>query len=125
MVGSNRRTASAVGLGVRKAALVAFTISGFTAAVVGVFTAAQAGEGVVGQITTLDLAAVAAVLIGGAQVQGGEGSIIRTALGAFFVVTLQSLLIVRGYSYGVQVFAEGVAVVIAVSGFWLTTRTER
>ena len=81
--------------------------------------------GEVGQITTLDLAAVAAVVIGGTNVQGGDGSILRTALGAIFITALQSLLSVRGYSYAVQVFAEGLAVMIAVSVFWLLMRGDR
>ena len=125
LVGSNRRTAAAVGLSVFAAAAAALTISGLTASVVGIFSAAQAGVGEVGQITTLDLSAVAAVLIGGTHVQGGEGSIVRTALGAIFVAALQSLLIVQGYSYGIQVFAQGLAVMIAVSGFWLLMRGDR
>jgi ribose/xylose/arabinose/galactoside ABC-type transport system permease subunit len=125
LVGSNRRTATAVGLSVFVAATAAFTISGVTTAVVGVLSAAQAGSAQVGQITTLDLATVAAVLIGGTNVQGGDGSLLRTALGAVFVSSLVSLLIVRGYSYGIQVFAQGTAVVIAVSLFWLIMRTDR
>lgn len=117
--GANRHTARAVGFPMGRISAQAFVISGVCAALAGVFVAAQSSRGLVTNLEGTNLAVVAAVLVGGTAIQGGEGSAMRTALGAVFIALLQNLLILQGWNTGQRQLAEGIAVVIAVSLFWL------
>ena len=58
--------------------------------------------------------AIAAALVGGNAVTGGRGSIARTAVGAVFIATISDMLLLRGYSTGVQILVRGIIVVVVV-----------
>ena len=45
---------------------------------------------------------------------GGRGSIARTAAGAIFIATISDMLLLRGYSTGVQILVRGIIVVVVV-----------
>lgn len=119
LTGSNRPAARAVGLPIGRISSNAFIISAGCAAVAGIFVAAQSNRGLVTNLAGSNLDVVAAVLIGGTSIQGGDGSVFRTALGAIFIALLQNLLILRGYSSGLRELVEGLAIVVGVSVFWL------
>ena len=122
LTGANADAARSSGLSVRRGTILAFTLASVTAGIAGVMVAAQSQQGVVGQMTGVNFDAAAAVLIGGTAIQGGRGSVIRTALGAIFVALLQNLAAIRGYSYGAQLAFQGLAVTVAVCGFWVLRR---
>ena len=73
----------------------------------------------------VDIDAIAAILVGGAAIQGGEGSAIRTAIGAVFIAALQNLMVLRGFSFGVRVFFVGLAILVSVSAFTLIRNRRR
>ena len=122
LVGANRHAAKASGLNVKLASLTAFTISGAAAGLAGVFAAAQTSRGIVNQFPDFNTGVIAAVLVGGTLVQGGRGSMWQTCLGAIFISMVANLLALRGYSFGVRMTVEGLAVVIAVSTYALARR---
>lgn len=119
LVGANRAAARASGLPVGRIAVAAFMLSGLGASIAGVFVAAQSNRGLVSNLEGVNLEVVAAVLVGGTAIQGGEGSMFRTTLGALFIVALRNLLILRGYDTGVRTMIEGLAIVAGVSLFWI------
>src|SRR5207302_6347767 len=82
LAGANRRAARASGLSVGRTTLVAFTLSSLAAGLAGVFTAAQITQAPLTQFNGMNIDVIAAVLVGGTALQGGEGSTVRTALGA-------------------------------------------
>jgi len=51
--------------------------------------------------------AIAAVLIGGAAIGGGRGTILRTMLGVVVISIVTDLVLLRGNSTGTQVFLKG------------------
>lgn len=114
LVGENRRAARAAGLPVARITTSAFAVAGLGAACAGIVL------GAFNQTATLDLGgsytydAVAAALVGGIAIQGGHGSVWRAFFGAFFIAAVDNLLLLRGYSTGVQILVEGITVVIAV-----------
>lgn len=122
LVGSNRATAVASGLPVHRTTVLAFALSSITAAVVAVLTVAQFGRADTNQFNGLTFDALAAVLVGGAAIQGGDGSAARTALGAIFIATLSNVLVLHDASYGLRLTVQGVVVVIAVTAFHLLQR---
>ncbi|MDO8212596.1 ABC transporter permease [Conexibacter sp. CPCC 206217] len=117
LVGSNRLTAAATGLSFRRATVLAFSISAACCAVVAVLTVTQFNRADGGQFDDLTFDALAAVLVGGAALQGGEGSPAGTALGALFIATLANFMVLHDYSYGVRLTIQGVVVVLAVTAF--------
>ncbi|MFE0351253.1 ABC transporter permease [Streptomyces griseoluteus] len=119
LVGANRRTAAAAAVNVKLVITIAFCISAVTAGLAGVLTAADFGVADSAQFTNVDINAVAAVLVGGTAIKGGEGSILRTCVGTVFVAALQNLLQVLGLSTGVQLTCVGAAVVLAVCSYAL------
>ena len=119
LAGANRDAARAAGLPIGRLGVLAFMLSGLGAGIAGIFVAAQSNRGLVSNLEGVNLDVVAAVLVGGTAIQGGEGSMVRTALGAFFIVMLRNLLILRGYDTGPRSIVEGLAVVVGVSVFWV------
>lgn len=122
LVGSNPDTAKASGMSVWRTTLFVFAVSAIGGGIVGIFVAATAHQGVVNQVPGLNLEAVAAVLIGGTAIQGGEGSMVRTTLGAIFITLLQNLAVIRGYGAGPQILFQGIAIVAAVVVFSFVRR---
>lgn len=122
LVGAN--AAAAVASGIRRGfvAIAVFTVSSLVAGLAGIFLSAQIGQGIVNQFNTLNIDVIAAVLVGGTAVQGGDGSMLRTTVGTLFIAVLINLMLLRGYSFGMRIFLEGVAVTIGVSAFTLLRR---
>lgn len=118
LAGANRHTARATGMPIRQVEVAAFAAAGFAAALAGIFVAAQSNRGLVTNLEDANLDVVAAVLVGGTAIQGGEGSMIRTTFGAVLIVMIDSLLVLRGYGPGTRTLVSGLAIVVAVSAFW-------
>jgi simple sugar transport system permease protein/ribose transport system permease protein len=122
LVGSNAAAATATGLRRGTIAIAAFALASLGAGLAGMFTAAQVKQGITDQFPELTINAVAALLVGGTVISGGEGSMLRTSLGAVFIAGLDNLLVIRGYSFGVRVTVTGLAVLIGVSLFTILRR---
>jgi ribose transport system permease protein len=125
LVGANKSAAVAIGMNVRFVVISAFVISALAAGVAGILTAAEFGVADTAQFPDLDINAVAAVLVGGTAIKGGQGSIIQTCIGALCISLLRNYLQIAGFSTGVQLVFVGVAVVLAVSGYALVKGSRR
>jgi ribose transport system permease protein len=122
LVGANRSAARAAGISIMGATLFAFAASAVTAALAGVMTAAQFGQGATNQFPDLTIPVIAAVLVGGTAVSGGEGSMLRTMLGTVFIALLQNIMLLRNMETGWRLLLEGSIVAIAVSLYTLSRR---
>jgi ribose/xylose/arabinose/galactoside ABC-type transport system permease subunit len=125
LCGSNRRAADNAGIGVGVCSIVAFTLFGLACALAGILQAGRFGEVVASNYTELDLAGVAAVLIGGTVVSGGNGSPWRSLMGAFFVSVVTNVAILKGWSPGWRELFVGLAVVVVVAAFAALRRIPR
>ena len=115
-IGSNIEAARVAGLGIRFWSVLAYAVSGVMSAVAAIFLASKilsidpiGGQG-------LELDAIAAVVIGGASLFGGRGSIIGTLLGVFIMVFIRNglnLLNVSPYWQGTAIGSIIVAAVLA------------
>jgi ribose transport system permease protein len=119
LVGANRDAARASGLSVGKATVIAFTLSALAAGIAGVFTAAQITQAPLTQFNGLNFDVIAAVLVGGTALQGGEGSALRSALGAIFIALLGNFMLLRQTTFGVRILVTGLIVILATSAFHL------
>ena len=64
--------------------------------------------------TGYDYSAIAAVLVGGTAIQGGAGSVIRTAIGVLVIATVQVVLRLRGFSEELQYLITGLIVLVVI-----------
>lgn len=113
-IGSNREAARTAGLNVLAFSILPYVISGALSAVAITFASAEvmsidplAGTG-------LELDAIAAVVIGGASLFGGRGSIIGTLIGVFIMVMIRNGLNLMNVSPFWQGSAIGSVIIAAV-----------
>jgi ribose/xylose/arabinose/galactoside ABC-type transport system permease subunit len=125
LVGENRRAARAAGLPVGRTTTLAWLGAGAMFAVTAAFTAAFNTSANVNLGGTLTFDAIAAVLAGGTPITGGRGSAVRTFLGAVLIAAVSDILLLRGYSTGVQVLVKGLIVLGVVVLVHLRTRSRQ
>ena len=126
LVGENRAAARAAGLPVGRVTVIAWACFGVCIALTGVFLASFNTSATVTLGGTLTLDAIAAVLVGGTAISGGRGSALRTLGGAVLISVISDVLLLRGFSTGVQILAKGILVLAVVVTVHLrTTRGRR
>jgi ribose transport system permease protein len=116
MVGSNEVAARRGGIRVERHMLAIYTVSGATAGMAGlVDTARFAGASVTtGHVNEL-IAAIAAVIIGGASLAGGVGIMAGTLVGVLIPTVLNNGLVILGFQRFWQDIAVGIVLVVAVA----------
>lgn len=114
LVGTNKAAADTAALPVKWVVTGAFAAAGACAGVAGVLLGAFNENATLSIEGNLTFDAIAAALVGGTAISGGRGSAVRTLFGAIIIATISSLLLLRGYSSGVQLLARGLIVLIAV-----------
>lgn len=118
--GENRFAARAAALRVSGLTVVAFALAGACAGVAGVLLgAANRNAALVGGGDLYSFNAIAVVLVGGVAVSGGRGAAARTVLGALFIAAISDMLLLRGYSTGIQTLVAGIFVLLAIIGMQL------
>lgn len=113
-VGSNDEAARLSGISVNRVRTLVYVISGLTAGVAGVLYASQLGVGtpIAGEAFELD--AIAATVVGGTSLFGGQGAISGTFMGAAILGVLSNILNLTGVNPFVQRLFRGALIVAAV-----------
>jgi ribose transport system permease protein len=121
-VGDNVRAARVTGIRVDRVRFAVLVMSGAAAAVAGILYTGRL-EGASYTLGEQDLLTVlAAVVIGGTRLFGGEGSVTGALVGSLFMGMLTNGLILWGLSSSEQLIAQGVLLLLAIS---LTLREPR
>jgi len=123
LTGANRAAATATGLRVGEAALVAVTLLGIGCGLVGISAAAQFGLAAANLFAGLNIDVVAAILVGGISLRGGQGSPIQAALGATFIALMQNFMLLHDLSTGVRMTVVGCLVAAATCAFHALQRS--
>lgn len=89
-VGGNAHAARLAGLPVTRIRTLAFIISGLTFAVAGLVLVGRLDSAQPTSGNLLELYAVAAVVLGGTSLYGGQGSIVRTIIGVLIIAVIQN-----------------------------------
>ena len=114
-LGSNRRAAQLAGVHVNRVQVGALALLGLTAGIAGVLGVAQAGSADPNGGVGYELDVIAAVIIGGAALTGGRGTILASLLGTFLIGEVRNGLVISGVSVYGQLVASGTLVVAAVA----------
>ena len=113
-VGDNERAARLSGVRVDRVRIMAFVLSGMSAAVAGILLAgfggvsAQSGLG-------LEFDAITACVLGGVVLGGGRGSVVAAMAGALTLEALFTWLNLQGVSGALEDTVQGVIIIAAVS----------
>ena len=114
LLGENRVAARAAALPITALTVAAFAIASLYTAGSGILIGATSANASLLLVGSYTYDAIAAALVGGNAVTGGRGSIARTAAGAVFIASISDLLLLRGYSTGVQILVRGIIVLVVV-----------
>ncbi len=121
-VGSNPEAARLAGVRVTRVLIGVYTISGFLAALGGLVLTARLSSAQPTAGAGFELDAIAAVVVGGTSLSGGEGSILRTLVGALIIGVLNNGLNLLNVDPFVQPIVKGAVILIAVGLDRLKTR---
>jgi ribose transport system permease protein len=115
-IGSNEEGARRVGVHVSRHLIMIYALMGLLAGLGAVLALAQFGTTTIAGQSLTNLNVIAAVVIGGTSIFGGEGSIFGTVVGLFIPAVLQAGFVI----IGVQPFWQGVAVgAVLIAAVWV------
>ncbi|MDN5900661.1 MAG: ABC transporter permease, partial [Brachybacterium sp.] len=112
--GGNERAAQLSGVPVRSVTVWVYVVSGLCSAVAGLILASTLTSASPTAGNTYELTAIAGVVIGGAALSGGRGTVRGTLLGAFVIGFLSDGLVLIGVSAYWQTVFVGAVIVVAV-----------
>jgi ribose transport system permease protein len=114
-IGSNERTALLAGVRVRPTKIAAYAIATGLAGVAGVVEFGRLTVGDPTDSNGLELSVIAASVIGGASLSGGEGSVLGTVFGAMMMTVIQTGCSFLGLASWVQMIVTG-AIIVSAAG---------
>jgi ribose transport system permease protein len=114
LVGANRATARISGISHARVTIVAFVILAIGVALAGIMSGAAYGEATAKSFPTLTINVIAALLVGGTAIQGGDGSPWRSAAGAVLISVISNMMVLNDFSPGGRLAVQGGVVVATV-----------
>jgi ribose transport system permease protein len=117
-VGGNAEAARLSGVPVQRVVLLVYTICGALAGFGGIILASQLKSGAPTYGVMYELYVIAAVVVGGTSLSGGEGKILGTLIGAFIIAVIQNGMNLTG----VKSFPQRVVLGLVILGAVLLDR---
>ncbi|HET7838407.1 MAG TPA: ABC transporter permease [Rectinemataceae bacterium] len=124
-VGSNEKSARFSGINVNKVRLGVYMLVGALAAFAGILSIARFNSATNTLATTVNMDAISAAVIGGASLNGGEGTIFGSVLGIALLALIQTSLNLMDVGPYWQSLVTGLVLLIAVSLDFLSHRKSR
>jgi ribose transport system permease protein len=115
LIGSNPEAARLLGIRLGRTRLLALVLQGLFCAVIGVVTLGylQAADPTTG--IGYELSVIAAAIVGGTALSGGQGSVIGAVIGAMIISTISTGLVQFGVTADWTGFATGAIIIAAVT----------
>ncbi|TBL70294.1 ABC transporter permease [Paenibacillus thalictri] len=114
-VGGNERAAKLSGIRSENVMLIGFMIMGVLAAMSGILGAARLNSAVVSAGIGVELQIITAAVLGGANLKGGEGTVLGAFLGVLFIALIQNAMIILKLNVFWQNIVIGIVLLLAVS----------
>ncbi|MCY3023243.1 MAG: ABC transporter permease [Planctomycetota bacterium] len=124
-LGGNEKAAILSGIAVDRLKIFNYALTGFLAALAGVVMTARFGSASVTSGTGLELRVISAVIIGGASLQGGEGTVLGSFLGSLLMAIIVGSLTLLGVNVYWTQLVIGATLLIAVLIDTLGKRRQR
>lgn len=113
-IGGNAETARLAGINVKKYLIITYALGGLLFGIAGMILAGRLSMGTATVGEGYELDAIAAVVVGGASLSGGVGSVTKTLIGAFLMGVLINIMNLMGIASYPQMILKGVIIVFAV-----------
>lgn len=113
-IGGNIKAARLSGIRVERMIIYVYMITGLLSALAGVILTSRIDSAVPTAGQGYELTAIAAVVIGGASLQGGRGRTLGTFIGILIIAVISNGLNLLGTSPYIQQIATGLIIVVAV-----------
>jgi ribose/xylose/arabinose/galactoside ABC-type transport system permease subunit len=114
-IGSNERTARLCGVPITRRKVAVYSLAAALGGVAGVLQFSRLSVGDPTVADGLELDVIAAVIIGGASLSGGHGTVLGTVVGATTMAVIQLGCAQRGFPNWVQQIVTGIIIVLAVA----------
>lgn len=122
MIGYNRQAARYSGIPCLKILLGAYILCGMTGSLGGILLTARLNAADAGMSETYGLQIIAAVVLGGTSLLGGEGGVTGTVMGALMLTMIVNIMNINGIDSNWQNFALGVIILLMV---WIDSLSVR
>lgn len=113
-IGGNKNCAKLSGINVKKIECIAYVISGFCCGVAAIVLTSRLDSAVPTNADGAELDAIAAVVIGGTSMNGGEGTLAGTIIGTLIIGIVANGLNLLNVPQGAQRMVKGGIIVLAV-----------
>ena len=113
-VGSNERSARLSGVPVNRVRIFVYAISGIFCALAGIILTGRLSTAATNIGIGNELDVIAAVVIGGASLQGGEGTVTGAVIGATIMAVVRNAFVLLHIPNHFQTITIGVVIVLAV-----------
>jgi len=124
-IGSNEEAVRLSGVPVARYVMAVYVISGILAAIAGIVATSRTGIGTPQVGVGMELNVIAAVVIGGASLMGGHGSMFNTLLGALILGIITNIMNLAGVpGYHQNIYLGGI-IVLAMLVQYITDRLRR
>ena len=113
-VGSNPRAARLSGISVERVQLFTYVVAGVLSALAGIITTGLLSTASTNLGQGVELDVIAAAVIGGTSLIGGQGTVIGTLIGAAIMAVVRNAFVLLGLPLYLQVMIIGVVILLAV-----------
>jgi ribose transport system permease protein len=125
-IGGDADAARLAGVKVQRRVMLAYVVTGLLTGLAACFVIAQGTSTLAPNVGAgMELAAIAAVVIGGTSIMGGRGSVLGTVLGALLVQTVASGVTQLGWRSQLSSLFIGIFILIAVGADLIRQRARR
>lgn len=114
-IGANEKAAMLSGINVTRVRIILYALTGVLAALAGVLLASRLMSGTPTAGNGIELQVLAAAVIGGASLRGGEGTILGAFLGVVFVALINNTMTMQAVSIYWQMIVIGGVLIAAVA----------
>ncbi|MCG6902356.1 MAG: ABC transporter permease [Rhodobacter sp.] len=114
-IGGNESAATLSGIAVKRQKVTIYMFSAFTAGLAGILMTGWLGSVTTNLGQSMELAVIAAAVIGGANLAGGEGTALGAVVGALLIEVIRNSLILLGISTFWQGMFIGTFIIVAVA----------
>jgi len=113
-VGGNEQAACLSGINTKRTKILVYTLCGFLTAIGGILMTARLGVAAPTAASGYELDIIAAAVIGGTSLTGGEGTILGALIGAVIMQVLRTGMVLLGFPAYWQPAATGIIIIAAV-----------
>jgi len=114
-IGDNPVAAIYAGLPIARTQVWVYTLSGLLAGIAGILYAAENHQGNPNAGVSYELDAIAAVVIGGTRLSGGQGTIVGTVIGTLIMGVLTNMLRLNDVDSNMEMMVKAVIIVLAAA----------